>query len=774
MRNTRWSALRELYVRETRGFIFLADESVAMILWVVGIVAVFGLISSAASTASANQQTRGTIDALDSAKARISYYASHGYARLTPALDSTGATNCTGAWCREIDFHVREADNVDRYVGFDYTGNGLQEVKFTALTVAGGRTGLANVGNLLPLSGFQVHKMAASQLASDANNPYAGFVGALWAAAGHTPTDVTVNYGSTGTIGANDVVLIRMWAQGAGDEFEVAPVTLVSKDVTIGVGWYAPTPAPALAVSGLNGRNGILYHWPTDPSGPTSFQVSEADYHDAFFAEDGSCGGVAVPSPNYVNGSSPAYVPSSMWGSAGPWVYPNPNPTSPPGQPSGPGTFAFQAQNPGVCSMGVYDANTNRGSAADATFGVQVMGPLQVNPTGYFFAYPTASAQQMTTSKTYDSENLVPSVGSGCNGIASETISSYLTQGSPTSTPTQTLVSVSPIAAGVCSVTVGDQYGEPTANVNVTVAGALQVLNSSQVPVGTVDIPINGGGGWSTVSLEAAKSYLPVGLVSSINLASCSGYVGLSGPGSDQMVGVNAEQPFGLTGLAATGGCTIQVSDQYGEVVSVQIVVDAQPAPSPTPTASPTCPPNTTGTYPNCITTPPLTPTPAPYPVQKYEIFDGTYACASNDPFCNNGEQFFPVGQVAVLLSNGDVFTNLSDIEQPGSTTLFAQLAQCVAHGTSILYSSGTPYSGGWTAGIPLSGYETQFDNGNGGNVNQFPQIPACDPTSLNCSSYLTYSYYLVGAFDWIGYLNSTFTQANGWYSQAYQLQNCN
>jgi type II secretory pathway pseudopilin PulG len=200
------------------------------------------------------------------------------------------------------------------------------------------------------------------------------------------------------------------------------------------------------------------------------------------------------------------------------------------------------------------------------------------------------------------------------------------------------------------------------------------------------------------------------------------------------------------------------------------------PTPSPAPTVQPTsilippCPSGQSGVYPNCSSL--ATPTPMPHPVQKYQVFDGIYACANSDPSCNNGEQFYPVGQVIVLLSNGDVFSNLSDIEQPTTTDLDRELLACIAGGTSVVYSSTTtPYQSGWTAAIDQSGYETQFDAGNTGA----PQIPFCDPTVLNCNNYSVYDIYYMGSptFDFFGWVNSQFNSSMGWSIQGYRLQNC-
>jgi len=200
------------------------------------------------------------------------------------------------------------------------------------------------------------------------------------------------------------------------------------------------------------------------------------------------------------------------------------------------------------------------------------------------------------------------------------------------------------------------------------------------------------------------------------------------------------------------------------------------PSPAPTPTVLPTlvlvpnCPLGESGVYPNCL--PPSTPTPVPHPVQKYEIFDGVYACASSDPSCDSGEQFYSVNQVIVLLSNGDVFSNLSDIEQPATTLLDQELLACIGGGTSIVYSSKTtPYDSGWTGSVVESGYETQFDADNTGT----PQIPFCDPTILNCSNYTTYDIYYMGSptFDFFTWVNSQFNSSTGWFVEGYQLQNC-
>jgi hypothetical protein len=368
----------------------------------------------------------------------------------------------------------------------------------------------------------------------------------------------------------------------------------------------------------------------------------------------------------------------------------------------------------------VHFADNHGGSAFVYVVVGNAPGPLAVNPTSLNYVQPTSGAQNITITDPNFTGSFT--LGDNCGGAVS-----YNPNGAGGASAT---VTISPVAPnGGCQITVGDGYNPPV-SVHISVGN----------PIGPLTL--------NPTSLTFAAHTAPAqnfqisdpNFTGTFTMAdNCGGAVTYNG-------GSGSSATIAVTPHSVNLGCQISVSDGYSTAYEGIVIQD--------PVIPPTTPP--------------------PYPVQKYEIFDGTYACASDDPFCNNGEQFFPVGQVAVLLSNGDVFTNLSDIEQPASTTLFAQLVQCVAHGTSVLYSSGTPYSGGWTAGIPLSGYETQFDNGNGGNVNQFPQTPACDPTSLNCSSYLTYSYYLVGAFDWIGYMNSTFTQANGWYSQAYQLQNCN
>jgi type II secretory pathway pseudopilin PulG len=200
------------------------------------------------------------------------------------------------------------------------------------------------------------------------------------------------------------------------------------------------------------------------------------------------------------------------------------------------------------------------------------------------------------------------------------------------------------------------------------------------------------------------------------------------------------------------------------------------PVPTVTPTFNASCPSGYSGVPPNCILQPSPSPSPvqasAPVPIQKYFISDGIYACASSDPTCSNGEQFYSVNQVIILLSNGDVFANLSDIVQPSTTQFEEALLNCVAGGTSIKYSSATtPYSSGWTAQVAQSGYESQFDSGNTGT----PQIPACDPTILNCRQYTTYDTYFMGSpsFDFFNWVNSQFNANTGWFIWRYTLQDC-
>jgi hypothetical protein len=460
-------AFHRRYQAESRGFLATTDAGVSALLWVIGMGAVLLLLSTAQIGERTYQSDRGAVDKLDAVKRQIITLSANGYARIVPPLDVNGNTNCSGSWCRELDLYVREADNSDHYVAFDFTGSTIQQYRYTALAANGTHTGVAAVGEPVPATSFQVRDEAATSVAGDALNPYAAFMTALFSKAGMTPNAVQVNFGKPLTIGQNDVVFVHMANGTVGDDFSVSPATLVTSDLTLTVGNYQPTPPPTPTVSQ---PAGIVYHWPTDPSGAASFQVSETDYHDAFFAEGLGCTNVGVPVPDYIVGISPTYYPSTMWGQSGPWVYPNPNPTAPPGQASGPATFGLTAENPGYCLIGIYDVYADRSAGAEVYQSLQVMGPLTLASGSLTFATPAAPGQMQTASKTYDNDAVTLSI-SGCSGIASASGNTQTVPGGINSTPSTTSFSVQPSGAGTCTMTVVDQYGE-SQGFTVTVGAA--------------------------------------------------------------------------------------------------------------------------------------------------------------------------------------------------------------------------------------------------------------------------------------------------------------
>lgn len=528
---------------------------------------------------------------------------------INAPTDINGVANCNAQnQCNEVALYFRTTSG-DQYVAYDYvppangkgTVGALKVYTFSGFT-SGGAHQNPVLRETIPMTAFSVHPVLASQMNGDAQDPYATLMSNIESQARITPQDITLNYGPPLAVAHNAVYIVTGTSStGYSYSFDMAQRAIAPKNQVLDVGSYAPTPAPS--VGSLVAGGTLVYHWPSDPSGPTQFQVSEAYYHDAFFAEQQSCTGIAAPNPNYVPGTSPTYYPSSMWGTAGPWVYPNPNPTAPPGQNSGPATFSTQAQAPGYCQYGIYDAYTNRTTGSpDVTIPVDVMGAIQLTTgsgwssnVALLFPTPTSGAQGVTAGKTFDAEQLNPTYpGSPCSGIAVPGTTGYSTQATPNSAYTTASFQVAPAAGttgGTCTLQVGDQYSEPSATVNVTVSGGLFVGDGSATPVGSITLVSNGSGGWVPHSLDLWKRFLPSAFSGTVNYGNCGGYAYITpsapGMGNSSASGQSQYLPFSVNGSASTqplGGnwmCTMSFSDNYGESTTLGVVVDPQPTPTP-------------------------------------------------------------------------------------------------------------------------------------------------------------------------------------------------
>jgi len=447
-------------------------------------------------------------------------------ATIYPAATIADATfgavsgvNCSGApsWCLEKVIYQRDTDG-DHYTGYaTLTGtNGQKEVAtftttgFTAGVAQGvtitGRTRIATGDNVLYAS------IPVTSIATDARNPARGVVSTYLAAVGAAPVARTITWGPNLAVGSNNLELVQWNIAGITTTTGMAIATLPAKNLAIVTGFATPTPEPpfnpALTTSS------VVYVWPSTQvglfgatSGPATFQVQMPNYHDAFFAETSTC---AQPNPVYVPGSSPVYVPGLQpagdFGVSGPWEYPNPNPTTPPNQNSGPATFGASPLSPGLCNINIYTTYTPRSGAVLAgeptpfPEPVQVMGWLTLTygagtatSQTAGLSIPAASITQGSTftignTKTDDQTALTLQSGfvqGGCSSYLSVVSNAQTGGGSTSGTASgsfKVTVSTLPASATTCTIEVSDQYNEPWVDVafNLPAAppGPLSTLSS--------------------------------------------------------------------------------------------------------------------------------------------------------------------------------------------------------------------------------------------------------------------------------------------------------
>jgi len=286
---------------------------------------------------------------------------------------------------------------------------------------------------------------------------------------------------------AGGIVLAFTNAQGAHDtrtlQCNVAIAGTASADPS-------PTPnAPKLAPSFM------LAHWTSD-AGPLHFVAAEFGYFHWFASATGD----ACATQSSDSGAAPATYaigwPYSVTNATemasapavpgAPYSWPTGDPNDPPA------TFRLSpvAHDGGLCSVRVVD---DYGQEADAN--VQVMGDLQGSAASLTFASPSDAPQTMTFGKTFDSEVLKLQAGAdACAGVVGVVIpAAPAAQATPSTLATQATIVVSPVAAGSCTLLVGDQYGEPTLAIpiNVKAAQTLKtwpqqlVLGVGQSSVGT-------------------------------------------------------------------------------------------------------------------------------------------------------------------------------------------------------------------------------------------------------------------------------------------------
>ncbi|TAM92351.1 hypothetical protein EPN42_01260 [bacterium] len=287
-----------------------------------------------------------------------------------PAIGATAQPNCTSGWCSEKIIHQRSTDG-DHFIGYaTLTGTNKRSEVVTFTTSGLDASGVAQnvtITGRLTLGSTDSLRYASipiTSISTDPRNPAALVITAYLKAVGASPVVRQINWGDPYDVGTNNVEIDQASIAGVTTTTGMAIATLPAKNLVVTVGFATPTPLPTFQPE----AGTLVYYWPQNVAGvggaqpgPSSFQVHLRLYHDAYFAEAATC---AQPSPAYVPGSSPAYIPgappSGMFGAAGPWVYPNPNPLSPPNQDSGPATFGIAPSAAGFCAVPIYTTYTPR------------------------------------------------------------------------------------------------------------------------------------------------------------------------------------------------------------------------------------------------------------------------------------------------------------------------------------------------------------------------------------------------------------------------------
>lgn len=426
------------------------------------------------------------------------------YPPLTIADASIGApavTNCiNGGYCLEKLIHTVDTTG-DIYSGTaTLVGSKGQHEVVTFISSGLDTSGAAqNVvikkRILIGAADFvRYASIPVTSIATDPRNPAASVASAYLAQVGASPVIRTITWGPPFDIGNNNLELDDYQIGSIHVTTGMAIAALPAKNLSIVVGFVTPTPLPT---AGANGAAQLLYYWPQVAGGPSSFQVHMLRYHDAYFAENSAC---LQPTPLYIPGSSPSYIPgqppnppNGMFGQAGPWVYPNPNPLSPLGQDSGPGTFSVSTVSPGSCNVPIYTVYTPRNGAAAFSYPATVMDWLTLSQNGRT-ATPITAALSVQGTLQHVGDNAQVAVSKQFDSIASSTFgggavqigascSSFL-QGSLSGTGQSGSTTVSTLtlqivgsgnqtgASQTCTGTLSDAFGEPPVSFTLAVAAS--------------------------------------------------------------------------------------------------------------------------------------------------------------------------------------------------------------------------------------------------------------------------------------------------------------
>ncbi|HTU69088.1 MAG TPA: type II secretion system protein [Candidatus Baltobacteraceae bacterium] len=254
------------------------------------------------------------------------------------------------------------------------------------------------------------------------------------------------------------IVLTFTSAQGV-----TATRTLPCNTTLDTVGGTDPTPTPnAPHISPTY----LLAH-DTSDAGPLRFKAAEYGYYHWYAS---TVNGAPCQTIASDTGAAPATF-------ASPWPYAQPSPASQGGAAPSPPEFAPYTwpigdpndppawfslspvlHNGGMCTVSVADDYSQSGTVT-----VQVMGDLTASTTSVPAMTVGGGAQTIGFTKTFDSQQLLLSAGGPCLGVVSATTASGSFPSSPSHTPANASVTITPVGAGSCTLIVQDQYGEQIA-----------------------------------------------------------------------------------------------------------------------------------------------------------------------------------------------------------------------------------------------------------------------------------------------------------------------
>lgn len=488
------------------------EEVIAHWIWVPAMVVFVGALMGAIYQVALDAGMFGQENAVVSIVQQQAFMTSGAGATLYPTSTIDGRTNCGATWCYEkiIFSKTGDASGV-HFQGWDVIPNASSTSAviehFTATAYANGAASGVTVVDTTTFAGegdpLSFRHVAASGMGSDSNNPVAAVVAAYESTLGALPVDRTINY-DTWISGNNGLELDKIDVPGLQLTTGMAIGALPAQNLTVIASYTTPTPLP-----NISGAMATIYY---PSAAATTFAVSMSLYHEPFFTEAATTGGTcASPSPLYVPGSSPTYTATTSFGQTGPWVYPNPDPTSPPNSASGPATFSVSPITAGYCELPVYSVYTPRsgtiwpGMPTPFPQMVDVMGQIALSqldsttspwpspgPSEIDFAYPGASGDLNGTSycvaqgdgavgdclwagKTYDNVKLntyQTDLGAGTGtckaggsvAVVADSDKASTTQSSITSSYSTRTINVDGKAAGWCEFEVSSPYaGEPAA-----------------------------------------------------------------------------------------------------------------------------------------------------------------------------------------------------------------------------------------------------------------------------------------------------------------------